>query len=449
MLYYDYRLLGPHVNHIHGGVPEVCGEWRAALYVLLYPFPEMSWLRADQPRAEIVVRAFQDDAHNPSFDDPNLDPLAAALSVCEEALRRVGHYPATRIQLTNEPTVSSAAAMKRLAIFDAECCRLMASHGKKITIANLAVGNPSDMGWLEHYIPAIETGIRHGALMGLHAYNWPGMDPRWYVYRYKMFYEGCPEHGWGGLRMDQRIGLLLLEVGFDYGIVEPGVRRGWRNIPGLEARGYSGVLASFDQEFVRDPYVVGGAIFCYSNLSAMWVGYDTRPEPGGGISRSTRALYRVVKPQQPPKPPMENLVRWLPTNPDVPYPRRWKKTINQITTHHTGGKKALYPNSRQFIRAIANWKISQGEPGFPYHYAIGQDEVIYKTTRHGNVCWHAGDKKVNKKSIAIVFLGNHKLRPPSKGQVDLYNQLTDWLGYRVRCHWDIVDTECPVTEGLC
>jgi len=211
-----YSLIGAHVNHIHGGLPELLGVWRGAVNVFVQPFPELSWFDGST-KGRTVVRAWGDDSHNPDFNDPGLNPIDAARALCYRALSIIGNFNCTYVQLTNEPSISSRAAMRRMAIFDAECSRIMRQHGRRITLANLATGNPTDMSWWEEYIPAIEQGMKDGSVLLVHAYTWPGLDDRWYLYRHRMIYNGCPEHGWAGLPKDKWIELIIGEIGFDIG----------------------------------------------------------------------------------------------------------------------------------------------------------------------------------------------------------------------------------------
>ena len=125
-----YELIGGHINHVQGGVPEVIGQWKGAVNVLLHPFPELSWLHG-QTQGRTIVRAFPDDSQNPDFGNPNMKPLEVARLMVDRTMMGIGQYPASDVQITNEPDVTSSRdAMKRLSDFDAECSRLMAQHGK-------------------------------------------------------------------------------------------------------------------------------------------------------------------------------------------------------------------------------------------------------------------------------------------------------------------------------
>ena len=434
-----YRLISPHVNHVVGGVPEVLGEWRAPGVVLLHPFPELRWLRGAYPQARIVVRAFPDDSHNPDFNDPNLNPTLAAMSFVGLVLQRIGNYPCTHIQMTNEPAISSRAAMARLAEFDAECAYQMGKRGRRITLANLATGNPSDMSWWHEYKVAIAQGIQNDAVLLLHAYTWPGQDDRWLLYRHRMVYDGCPEHGWEGLSQNLRIPCLLGEVGYDYGVAEPGIRRGFRQVPGMDEQKYAAWLEGVDRELMQDPYIVGGAVFCMSALDkAKWSGYDIWEEPARSMARVAEPVYRGFA-----MPNIVNLVGKLPVNPDVPYDTRWTKNVKWTVAHHSGGR-AVINKPVQHIRAMARYHIRRyGWPGLQYHFCIAQDGTIYRTAKDAQVCYNSGNDQVNRQSYAVCYLGNFTKSMPTMAQIAAGRVLMQWLGKTCIEHRDVVPTACP------
>lgn len=428
-------LIGAHVNKVEGGIPEVIGQWRGAVNVLLQPFKEMAWLHGTS-HGRTAVRPFPDDSHNPDFNNPAMDPIAEAQRVCTLALMRLGDFPCSHVQLTNEPVVSSRDAMARLGEFDAECSRIMRRHGRQITLANLGVGNPTDMSWWEVYRPAIRQGMKDGAVLLLHAYTWPGMDDRWYLWRYRMVYIGCPEHGWPGLPRSEWINLILGELGFDFGVKEPGKYGGWRNVPGMTPQGYYAWLQSVNKELMKDAYVLGAAVFCLGLNDWMWAGYDIWQEPARMIAASCTPIYRSPN----SKPPLVRLVGKLPVN--GKYPRRSTKKIRWTMAHHSGAGQPIVTHPVRHIEAI-NWYCihRRGWPGIPYHFAIDRKGTIYRCLRDSWVGY--GCPGYNWNSRHILYMGILSEEPPSFEQVAAGAHLNRWLGKQCIEHRDVINTTCP------
>ena len=432
-----YDLIGGHVNNVQGGLPELMGRWKGAANVLLQPFPELVWLHG-ATKGRTVVRAFPDDSQNPDFNDPNMNPMQAARTMVDRVRHRLGNYPCSHVQITNEPAISSSDAMKRMGDFDAECSHQMKLRGRKITLANLAQGNPPDMSWWRDYQGAIAQGMADGAVLLVHAYTWPGVDDRWHLWRHRMIYNGCPEHGWEGLPRNLWIDLVIGEIGFDYGVVESGIHRGWRNLPHghqMEAHDYAVWLEGVNRELLKDKYVVGAAVFCCSNLDWKWTGYDVWPEPAAEIATFCTPLYR----HHETKPDIVNLVGVLPVK--GKYPQRWVKNVDTTVIHHSGGR-AKIKDSVAYIKAINRWcQWARGWNGFPYHFAVGQDGTKYRCLKDSWKGNHTGGW--NRRADGIVSLGNHTKRPPTAPQQRAVQELIRWRGHPCKGHRDIHMTACP------
>lgn len=428
-----YSLIGAHVNKVEGGIPETLGTWKGAVNVLLQPFPQLSWLQGST-KGRTVVRAFPDDSHNPDFNDPNLNPIDAARALCYTALAIIGDFPCTHIQLTNEPAISSRVAMKHMSDFDAECSRIMRNHGRSITLANLGTGNPPNMSWWEEYIPAIEQGMKDGAVLLVHAYTWPGVDDRWFLYRHRMIYEGCPEHNWAGLPKDKWINLVIGEIGFDKGTVEPGIYGGWRDL--MNAQQYATWLQAVDTQLLRDPYVLGAAVFCLGLNDWKWSGYDIWVEPAQMIAANCTPLYRTSG-----KPAITNLVGRLPVKGRYPY--RSVKRIKWVVAHHSGAGPKVVKNPIRHIENINRYcQYKFGWPGTPYTFAVDWQGTIYRCLRNSWVGYHCPG--YNYPGYGILYIGTFdEEHPPTFAQLQSGSHLQRWLGKPCKEHREVINTACP------
>lgn len=293
-----YRLLGPHVNYSPGGIPELIIEWQPPVCLVLNPEAVWQGVVNACPRTRFVWRWISPD---PDFNQ-DMDPVQAARDFCAWQLRLIQPWMATGwIQGTNETVLSSREAMDRYAGFEIERTRILANHGYKAALASFAVGNPPDLSWWYEFIPALETGKEHSAILLLHEYNWDKMltsDAEWYSLRHRKVYEGEPSHGWAGLSSDLRLPLVIGETGWDIGARQPGVIGSWRGH--AEDWQYAADLDGYSKELERDSYVLGACIFCCPNYPGDgWFLYSIWPDPAQQIARDAVPLYRQLKPPVP------------------------------------------------------------------------------------------------------------------------------------------------------
>jgi len=114
-----YRLLGPHVNHTHGGIPEFVAAWQPPVAVILDPTDAWAWVPSATPRTRFVWRWWLDD-QNIDFNQP-LNPAQAARDHLARIWRRLQPWMTGYVQGTNETVIGSAEAMARYADFEARC----------------------------------------------------------------------------------------------------------------------------------------------------------------------------------------------------------------------------------------------------------------------------------------------------------------------------------------
>ena len=285
------RLLGPHVNATLGGLPEYVANWYPAVSLVVNPEPVWKWVAEATPKTTWVWRLHFDESDQPDFNNPTVDPIAAAETFVAANLKRMLVFGSIGIwQGYNELAIHSAEAMRRFGAFEAERLRLMAHYGLRGGIGAFATGNPSNMGWWSEFLPAFEAAKRYGGILLLHQYFWHGKDSLWYELRHRLLYDGCPDHGWPGLPDHLRsVPLIIAEAGGDYGIVEEGVVKGW--VDGYSPEEYVERLAVFDGEIHKDAYVLGAAIYCCGNITFRWSGYDIWPHVARMIVERSRPLY--------------------------------------------------------------------------------------------------------------------------------------------------------------
>ena len=300
----SYRLLGAHVNALMSGLAEAITAWKPPLVVSLDHADSWHGIKAQSPNTLLVGRTYQ--PHEPDFNDKGLDPLLAARGQCDTILpwaERMGETYSFW-QGVNEPVVQSAEAMQRLSDFEAERAQIMNSHGFRVVVGSFSVGNPSQLAWWKHFLPALEAVREFKGALALHEYAWPSLDHEspWYLLRHRKVYGGDPAHQWSGLPAHLKtVPLLITECGLDGGI-EPGFPpRGWK--ARYTSDQFLQQLAWYDTELQKDPYVVGAALYCCCSIGdPEWASFNIWPELVQVLAREARPLYRPAQPKPAPPP---------------------------------------------------------------------------------------------------------------------------------------------------
>ncbi len=262
-------------------------------------------VKASSPDTVIVGRIHQE--FEPKFSQPSLDPLRAARDHCELLLPWAERMGDTYDfwQGINEPEIQSREDMQRYSDFDAERVRIMHSHGFRVVVGTLSVGNPSNLAWWREFVPAMEEAWCYDGALALHEYGWPTLDHEspWYLLRHRKLYEGEPEHNWEGLPEHLKsMPLVITECGLDGMIASGEGPRGWQFRHGLNPRRYLKELAWYDAELRKDPYVVGAAIYCCcSSNDPNWGTYNIWPEPARSLARNANPIYRLEELRKLPK----------------------------------------------------------------------------------------------------------------------------------------------------
>ena len=311
-----YSLLGAHINSTVSNLPETIRDWKPPLVVILDHSDVWHQVKAASPQSIFVGRLVLPS--EPDFNDPYLNPVRAARDHCAKVLPWAERMGDTYDfwQGVNEPIINSPEAMARYAAFDAERARFMAEHGFRVTVGTFSVGNPNLAYWQE-YLPALEAALQYGGALALHEYAWPTLDHEWewYLLRHRKVYFGEPDHGWSGLPDHLKtLPLLITECGLDGLITQGHPPRGWKVLYGDNPGEYLRQLAWYDDELIKDSYVVGAAIYCLATPDSQWKSYDIWPEPARTLAARATPIYRWgnIKPPETPEEPE------LPEEPETP-----------------------------------------------------------------------------------------------------------------------------------
>lgn len=153
--------------------------------------------------------------------------------------------------------------------FTLEMARLMHEAGLKYACYSFSTGNPVHVELWDLLV----DGLRASDYLALHEYIAPNQAFTEYnttmCNRYRDAYARIPA--------DARKPILITECGVDY--------NGEQGYKGkLPLPEYMSKLAAYDAELMRDPIVLGAAIFCYGVDDKKWVTYDI----GGGMARVLR-----------------------------------------------------------------------------------------------------------------------------------------------------------------
>lgn len=234
------------------------------------------------------------------------DPVAAADAYVATNLERYRANPGVDYwEGWNEYNPSSNEDWEWYAKFEAERACVMQANGLRAAVGDFAVGWPNTYEQMGLFLPALEAAHRCGGILTLHEYNSPtfqcgvgvnasGAIPGapsvgdvvvgYNTLRYRIWYDGyLKPRGLGDLP------LVISELGIQ-GLARGGPCNdpggvGWKDYgdwwvkqgygPDPE-RAYVNLLAWYDDEMRKDPYVIGATIFTLGALngSDQWHSFD-------------------------------------------------------------------------------------------------------------------------------------------------------------------------------
>ena len=288
--------LGPHVLRGTEELPSYI-QARPAVIKLVG-----GWGMADSvPEGVLVIGR----KHQGSYDaqlqyNTDKTPLQAAEQFVQDQLDTYQSNSITYWEGHNEPVWSTEEEMAWYAQFEIERMKLMADLGYKCVLGNFATGTPPLELW-PAFLPAIEAGLEHEAILGLHEYSCPWMW--WMTGKHQLDpNEDEGDEGWTTLRYrkvyrqylipnDTVIPLVITEGGIDP-LVNPkppgtpnapwkGLGQYWEdNHDGpVEYTGnrndyYFKQLVWYDKELQKDPYVIGMTLFTWGSWGGTWKDFE-------------------------------------------------------------------------------------------------------------------------------------------------------------------------------
>lgn len=104
-----------------------------------------------------------------------------------------------------------------------------------------------------------------------------------------------------------------------------------------------------------------------------------------------------------------------------------KDAIELLVVHHEGVKTPFFYDTVKRIQLDAAYHVSKGWGHISYHYMIDNVGDIYKCVPETEVCYHAGDLTINKKSIAICVQGNYDVQVPNLLQKRALTEFCDYI----------------------
>lgn len=182
----------------------------------------------------------------------------------------------------NEVNTNDWPNILNQARFDERMAHILHEEGMRYVAGSYGVGHPTDTGFARY--AEVRAAFAAADFISTHNYFAPRLDdPRdrdgdgwsWWLYRYRLWYDGLPE--------ECQKPLLITECGIDSGAphFDPGAQGGWRSF--TTASDYVEQLAGFDGELQQDGYVRAAAIYCWGTLDPAWDSYDIKGEAAQGL----------------------------------------------------------------------------------------------------------------------------------------------------------------------
>ncbi len=233
------------------------------------------------------------------------DAAAAANHYVEVNLEHYRQNPAIDYwEGMNEFAPQTPEEWQWFAQYEATRACAMQAQGLHAAIGAFPVGYPRTFDEMTAFLPALEAAHRCGGILTIHEYNGPTMDcgvvtnvpniipgapavsvpAGIYTLRYRILYEGLLKpRGLGDLP------LAITELGADGGSPKDGCQgpgHGWtwkryqqwwvgQGFGAIGAEAYVNVLAWYDAEMKKDPYVIGAAIFTSGEFATTaWANFD-------------------------------------------------------------------------------------------------------------------------------------------------------------------------------
>ncbi len=205
-------------------------------------------IRRRCPHTLIVYRQYTDLTYT--------DPADAYVNEMQDTLNKLSGRGLIWEGI-NEPILNSVADANALNQWFLRFAELMHARNEKVAAFSFSVGNPK----LE-YVPLLAAAAAACDYLALHEYFYPTAGGASDLGRYRKFREQLPAHA--------RKPILITETGVDNG---GGQNDGW--LARVSADRYMQILADYDQELLKDDYVLGATIFQYG-AGAPWHTFEVK-----------------------------------------------------------------------------------------------------------------------------------------------------------------------------
>ena len=297
--------LGLHIIAVYPDpdIMEFVNRIHPRLVMSPYDYAGLAQIKAASPSTVAISRV--DVKGQEQWMSTIPDAAAAANHYVDVNLETYRQYPSIDYwEGMNEPNPQTPADWAWFATFEATRACAMQAQGLHAAVGAFAVGYPRTFDEMIAFLPALEAAHRCGGILTIHEYDGPTLDcgvatnvpniipgapalnvpAGIYTLRYRILYEGLLKpRGLGDLP------LAITELGADGGppnepCQPPTQKWTWKRyapywvqqgIAPTNGEAYVNVLAWYDNEIKKDPYIIGAAIFTTGEFaSTAWAKFD-------------------------------------------------------------------------------------------------------------------------------------------------------------------------------
>ena len=268
-------MIGPHIIFGIGNYEGLIRSWQPRAALLLDPSENAAKeFKTWSPGTFLIGRVYREDSEieHRILNDPD-DAAGWAAGIVREAAQR---NPAIDVwQFNNEVAQASPVDINKLALFSMRYIDLLAQDGLRAAIGAFSVGRPeapvNDGGaaW-NAFVPAMRHGMKHNAVLLLHAYGAPQIflpSRDWYLQRFERVVRP-------NLPADvQAMPYVYGEFGCDMGIHEQGLRKGWNTGYSGDPRAYASDLRQAADFLAEQGTCLGACLYSLGG-NQDWADFD-------------------------------------------------------------------------------------------------------------------------------------------------------------------------------
>ncbi len=281
-------MIGPHIIFGIGNYEGLIRSWQPRAALLLDPSENAAKeFKTWSPGTFLIGRVYREDSEieHRILNDPD-DAAGWAAGIIREAAQR---NPAIDVwQFNNEVAQASPVDINKLALFSMRYIDLLAQDGRRAAIGAFSVGRPEapvndDGAAWNAFVPAMRHGMKHNAVLLLHAYGAPQIFlpfREWYLQRFERVVRP-------NLPADvQAMPYVYGEYGCDMGIHEQGLRKGWRTGYSGDPRAYASDLRQAAEFLAEQGNCLGACLYSLGS-NADWADFDINGEPAWELARTS------------------------------------------------------------------------------------------------------------------------------------------------------------------